>query len=421
MKILWVTNTIFPEFAKHLQIPVPFVGGWMFGLGRKMVDYDNFNLTIASVSNSMKDSKYEAEGITHYLLKGSKEKSQYDKSLEPKWRKLIEEVDPDLIHLHGSEYAHGLSLMSVHPKGKYVVSIQGLISVYTRYYLAGLSRKDVLSTMTIRDLIKRDSILNQYKEFDLRGKKVEIPILRKVKHVIGRTSWDLAHTKAINPTVNYHFQNESLRDPFYESLKWTYDSCKPFTIFISQSTRPLKGLHQVMKAIALLKVDYPDVQLRIAGSNITRPSRFSKRPIKGYGVYIKKLSAKLGLKNRIQFLGGLSADQMISEYLNCHLFICPSSIENSPNSLGESQLLGTPTIASYTGGIPDMVIHEESGLLYRFEEHEMLAQEIKRLFDSKEFCEKLSKKAIIEATKRHDRKINSSQLYTIYRKIINLG
>ena len=82
----------------------------------------------------------------------------------------------------------------------------------------------------------------------------------------------------------------------------------------------------------------------------------------------------------MQFTGSLREDQMIAEYLNAHLFICPSSIENSPNSLGEAQLLGVPVIASYVGGVPDMVTHGETGLLYRFEEVEMLAEGIRNLF-----------------------------------------
>lgn len=64
---------------------------------------------------------------------------------------------------------------------------------------------------------------------------------------------------------------------------------------------------------------------------------------------------------------------MKQEYLNANVFICPSSLENSPNSLGEAQILGTPCLASYVGGIPDMMFGNE-GYLYRFEEIEMLAE-----------------------------------------------
>lgn len=50
---------------------------------------------------------------------------------------------------------------------------------------------------------------------------------------------------------------------------------------------------------------------------------------------------------------------MIEQYLKAHIFVCPSSVENSPNSLGEAQLLGVPCIGSIAGGIPSMLSMEK--------------------------------------------------------------
>ena len=58
------------------------------------------------------------------------------------------------------------------------------------------------------------------------------------------------------------------------------------------------------------------------------------------------------LEDKVSFLGPLNAEQMKAEYLRSNVFLCPSSIENSPNSLGEAQMLGVPCVASYVGGIP---------------------------------------------------------------------
>lgn len=64
---------------------------------------------------------------------------------------------------------------------------------------------------------------------------------------------------------------------------------------------------------------------------------------------------------------------MVKRYLLSNVFICPSTIENSPNSLCEAQLLGVPHIASYVGGTADLMKGNEE-CLYRFEETEMLAE-----------------------------------------------
>ena len=96
----------------------------------------------------------------------------------------------------------------------------------------------------------------------------------------------------------------------------------------------------------------------------------------------------------------------------------PSAIENSPNSLCEAQILGVPTIASYCGGTPTLVEDGKSGFLYRYEEFEMLAQTIIRLFTLTDFSE-LSECERVTAFRRHDKTKNAMDLKTIYQQMIN--
>ena len=238
-------------------------------------------------------------------------------------------------------------------------------------------------------------------------------------HIIGRTQWDYDHVNTINPKINYHFCNESLRDEFYSSNKWQINTKKKHTLFLSQASYPIKGLHQVLHAVNLLRDQMPNIQIRVAGDDITRTDSITdKLRLNGYGKYIKRLIKKYNLYANIKFLGFLNEEAMAQEYLNCHVFVCPSSIENSPNSLGEAQILGVPSIASYVGGVPDMINHGENGLLYRFEEIEMLAQRIKELFKNDQLALKLSKGGVSSATKRHHRVSNLEQTLSIYKKII---
>ena len=108
---------------------------------------------------------------------------------------------------------------------------------------------------------------------------------------------------------------------------------------------------------------------------------------------------------------------MILNYQQAHIFICPSAIENSPNSVAEAQLIGTPVIASLCGGIQDMIVHNNSGILYRFEEVELLAFHIKRIFDNDVLSKKLSLNGIEFATKRHDSENNLKELFEIYKTL----
>ena len=416
MRVLWITNTIFPAPSKALEIPAPVVGGWMYGLANQLATTENIQLAIATTYNGNELKNFNIDGVFYYLLPHVNSTS-YPEILEPYWQNICTEFQPNLVHMHGTEYAHGLACMRACPLLNYVISIQGLVSIYARYYFAGLSLSELLKNITFRDIVRFDTLFQAKNKFIKRG-LFEQEYIQRTQHVIGRTSWDYAHTKTINPSVNYHFCNETLRDGFYTSPKWDIANKVDYTIFLSQASYPIKGLHQVLKAIALLKKDFPEIKIRVAGQNITHTTSLrNKIKLSGYGAYIKKLINQLKLHDQVKFTGSLTEEQMIAEYLNAHFFICPSSIENSPNSLGEAQLLGVPVIASYVGGIPDMVTLGETGLLYRFEEVEMLVEQIRHIFSDAILANYLSENGIKEATLRHDKIINTNKTIALYSKI----
>ena len=418
IKVLWISNTIFPDLAEELGEANPVIGGWMYGMAKDLAKY-GVELTVATTSTSHDATRKKVGDINYYLLKGTRHSYYYDRGLEKQWIDIINTVQPDIVHIHGTEAAPGLALMNACPELDYVVSIQGMISVIERYYFAGIPPKEISRNITFRDIVRNDSIFKARKKFKKRGANTEIKYIEKTSHIIGRTLWDKAHTLAINPEVRYHFCNESLRDEFYDSRKWNNKNKIDHTIMLSAGNYPIKGLHMVLKALPIVKQSFPKVRVRVVGNDITASGTFSEKlRLSGYGSYIKKLIKVNGLTGNIEFLGRLDAVGMIQEYLKSHIFICPSSIENSPNSLGEAQLLGTPVIAAYAGGIPDMVRHEESGLLYRFEEVEMLARHIIRIFNDGDFALKISEGGTEAASVRHNRATNLNDLMSCYTTIL---
>ncbi len=416
MKILWIVNTIFPEPSKILGIPSPTIGGWMYGMAAQLSKAPNMKLAVATVYSGKDFKKMDIDGILYYLLP-CKNMLKYDESLEKYWEQIAYDFIPDIIHINGTESPIGLACMRIIPNANYVISIQGLVSVYNRYYSSGISNLDIIKNFTFRNLIKRDSIFQLKNQFYQRG-IFEKEYFKRAKHIIGRTNWDYAHTKALNSKVNYHFCNESLRESFYLASKWSYATAEKHTILLSQAHYPIKGLHQVIKAISMLLSDYPNITLKIAGVNITKTDAFFDRfRLTNYGKYIKNLIKQCGLLNNVQFLDSMNEYEMIRAYQKTHVFVCPSSIENSSNSIGEAQLLGVPVVASYVGGITNMVRDGETGLLYRFEEVEMLAENISKLFKDETLSHNISLNSIKTATKRHNRHNNFETLCNIYTKI----
>ena len=415
MKVLWIVNMLFPEAANLLSLPKENSGGWMTALLEKIAELDGIELAVATVSPVVKRmTTLKGRAITYYIIPYGKGNLKKNDEYRPIWKDIADEFNPDVVHIHGTEYSHGLSYIQELGNSNVVISIQGLTSVYM-YYTYGLSTWEILSNITPRDILK-GTMFRSKRLFRKRG-DVEIKMLQGVKNIIGRTSWDRAHTLAINPNAMYYKVNEVLRKEFYTGC-WTFDKCSKNTLFISQCGYSLKGLHQLLKALPLVVQEIPELQVRIPGFDVTRSGGFrDKMKLTGYGKIIQGLIQKGGLKDHIVFLGPLTAEKMKEEYLSANLFVCPSAIENSPNSLAEAQILGVPCVASYVGGIPDMIPTKECGLMYRFEEVEMLAYDIIETLRNSKYFNNVNERQM--ALKRHNEETIINDLLSVYNVIKN--
>lgn len=71
MKILWITNIVFPEAISKLtgERELKSSGGWMLGAADALLKNDDVELFVASISNAVnKLTKIEGEKIVHYIL-----------------------------------------------------------------------------------------------------------------------------------------------------------------------------------------------------------------------------------------------------------------------------------------------------------------------------------------------------------------
>lgn len=421
MRILWITNILFPDICKELHRTPPVTGGWMKSLANALLEqYPQIELAVAALYGAQNKQLLEKKinRITYYCLPYNEYHTQYNAAMEMTWKEVANRFNPDVVHIHGTEFPYGLAYLKANGGDNAVISIQGLVGAYARYSLGNIPKNILSQYRTFHDRFKK-TILNSPEKMMVQG-KLENEYLTYAHHVIGRTEWDKAHAWAINPKCQYHVCNETLRTPFYNNEKWDISKCKRHTIFLSQAQKPIKGIHKIIEAMPLILREYPDTTIYVAGTNfLKRESIKDKLRFSTYANYVLSLIRKHHLENKFIFTGLLNEFQMAEQYRNSNIFICPSSIENSPNSLGEAQLIGVPCIASYVGGIPSMVTNEVSGLLYQFEEHEMLANLVCKIFSDDNLALKLSQQGIIAAEKRHNKEINAQTTFTIYNSIIN--
>ena len=422
MRILWITNVPLPEASKLLNVTTTHLGGWLIQLAEMISGNPDIVLFIAfPLKKNNMEFKVIGEKVTYYPFKPipDNKKSTINDSVAIK--KILDDVKPDLVHIHGTEYSHSLAAQNICDKNNIetVVSIQGLVSFISGHMTSNLPNK-VINSSTIRNILLNDSIKGLIKSFRRKGKN-EIATLESTKYVIGRTTWDYACSKIINPNVYYFKCNEVLRESFYNKI-WDINRIEKHSIFLSQGNYSIKGLHNMIHAMTIITRQFPSAKLYVSGKDITKTSSFKERFLMTYyGKYIKSLIIKFKLQNNVIFTGPLSEDAICEQYLKSNAFVCPSLIENSPNSLGEAMILGVPCIASFVGGIPDMMEHEVDGIFYQHDAYYMLAHHVIRLFSDQSLAIRLSTNARKRALITHDPSTISLKTQNIYNSIFLRG
>lgn len=416
MKVLWVSLVKFPPLCEYLEEPVPAHCGWMYASAKAMLKaIPEVSLGVIVYSYGEKYEKYEIEGVTYYLVPTGKIDRTSKKQIAA-CRQAITDFAPDLIHIHGTEHslAKAVCVANVNDV-RMVANIQGLAGPIMRYADGGLLLRDKWTNVTPLDFYRGTFLLNAKRSFEHRA-ECEHYVLTHITDIIGRTQWDQDHVMTVNPQLRYHFMNETLRDSFYEKPLWDYARCKKHTIFVSNSDSALKGAHQVLKALPIILRQYPDTVVNFCGSSVMSNNLKDLLRFQGYHLYLRRLVKRLHLQEHVHFLGSLSEVQMKQQYLDANVYVMPSAIENSPNSLCEAQILGTPVVASYCGGTPTLLTDGQTGYFYRYEEFEQLAQIVMRLFAEIDFKE-LSEQEHKVAFARHSKNGNATVLKSIYHSL----
>ena len=424
-KVLWICNIMLPAIGQELNLPYSNREGWLSGIFERVQKKEApFVLGICfPLGNAVGVKRLQVQNVTCYAFAEDLNRPEiYDARMEEDFKQIIEDFEPDLIHIFGTEFPHTLAAVRAFSRpDKVLIGIQGLCSEIAKVYMAGLP-KQVQKDVTFRDFIRQDSIGQQQDKFTRRGEN-EIKALKDCRNITGRTRFDQEGTAKINPDARYYLMNETMRSEFYTG-KWILEDCQEHSIFLGQGDYPLKGMHFALEAMALLTPKYPDIKLYVSGNSILKHDTLKEKlKLPAYGKYLLSLIKKHRLEDKVVLLGKLNAQEMKQQFLNSSVFICPSVLENSPNTVAEAQLLGVPVIASRAGGIPDMITHGKDGLLFPTGDVAQMAKQIESLWDRTKdetglcLAERISEGARRRARAVHDGETNYQRLLEIYNTI----
>lgn len=161
--------------------------------------------------------------------------------------------------------------------------------------------------------------------------------------------------------------------PLTQALPQTAD----FTISCPARLVPVKGHRTLIRALSRISSD-PRWHCWLLGDGALRAD-------------VECRISEAGLTNRVTLLGDRQDVPAILRQSDC--MVLPSLQDNLPFSIMEAQLSGIPIVASDAGGIPEMIRHEETGLLFETGNDQQLAQQLTRLMEDEPLRRSLAKRA----------------------------
>lgn len=422
MKVLWLSNVVLPGAAAALGLPAQVGGSWLVGQLEALEPWlakGELELTVVT-PHPKTDTIRRGEpagGLRYLAVPGGKGGE------EAAFRTLLADADYDLVHIFGTEYAHSHAMLRAAGPARTVVSIQGLVGFIAKHYTDGLPnrfRRRSPVKMAMKKLYAAGVVADEQRQFQQRGAE-EAAMLAEARHVIGRTGWDKACLNLLNPSAAYHHCDEVLRQEFYTGEPWDHAACQKHSIFLSQAYYPVKGAHNLLAQLPAILKRWPDARVRIGGqlpySLGVKGTQWAVDYFFEYQGYLKKLCRRLAIEDKIEWLGPLDAEGMKRAYLAANVFLNPSLIENSPNSLAEAMALGLPVVATAVGGVPSMLTHREEGLLYPRGEDYLLPALLEQVFERPVEAAEMGRRARARALLRHQPQGVTQSLLAIYREV----
>lgn len=410
MKVLWFEIST-PSRYKHTG---KVTLGWQDALENIVLNSKDIQLYIAFESTTDSEVKV-IDGITyipmltHYSFLEKKIGNHTWKINENKviaaGRKVIEQYQPDVIHVFGCEWPYGL--LAQYTDIPLVLHIQGSIIPYTnalyppRYN--GFTFVKAAGLNLRKDWHRLCSYHSVKSRLDLEKR-----VWKTVRHFMGRTSWDKALVNMLTKDATYHHVEEALRPAFMNTQKrWQLPKDGKLRLLSTGCSSFWKGIDVMLKTAHVLVEAGIDFEWNVAGS---------------MGDELREIvEMKEGLKyadNHVNILGFCSPEQLIDLMCQSTMYVHTAYIENSPNSICEAQLLGMPIVSTMVGGIATLVRNGIDGELLPANDPWQIANAIVELAKDEGRMKMYSENSHQHAMERHNPENILNQLLTCYNDLV---
>ncbi|MDD5680516.1 MAG: glycosyltransferase [Candidatus Omnitrophica bacterium] len=167
--------------------------------------------------------------------------------------------------------------------------------------------------------------------------------------------------------------------------------------------RPVKGYSFVFDAVKMLKERGKNVKLLIVGGG-------------NYKRNLEAEAADKGIRDNVVFSG---EREDVSDFLSmADTFVMASLWEGLPNSLLEAMQAGLPVIATKVGGIPEVICHNENGLLVSPKDGKALADAIESMIKDEALGTRLAQSARSYVKEKFDIRKTVAETEKLYEELL---
>ncbi len=173
-----------------------------------------------------------------------------------------------------------------------------------------------------------------------------------------RQGADPHRVRVIPPGIDFH--------EFHQPPGGARAPGSPTALFVGRLDLDQKGLLPLVRAFALIPPS-TGVRLRVVGEDW------------GGRAATQTLARKLGVADRVTFVGAVSRAELLREYETSDLFVLPSLFDSFPVVVIEAMSAGLPVVATRVGGVPEIVSEGETGSIVPAGDSARLAEAMQRV------------------------------------------
>src|SRR5208282_6706492 len=140
-----------------------------------------------------------------------------------------------------------------------------------------------------------------------------------------------------------------------------------------------KGFDTLIQTLPQLQSSAPGVQLVFVGEGDDQPA-------------LENLAQSLNVRDRVQFISGLTRAQIVAVYRQSEIFALPSAGEGFGFVFLEAMALAKPVVGGNHGGIPDIIEDGVTGFLVPHGNVAQLAEKLRLLLTNQPLREEMGRR-----------------------------